>query len=328
MKVFIAGATGVLGHRLVERLADRGHEVHGLARDDDGATLVESRGGTPRRGDVLEPTTLHEALDEDVDVIVHAATYFPVKMKPTEADWQQNDRVRLEGAKNLVDAAGPDLDRFVFPSAVMVARQPDGSVFDESADPNPGRATQSAVDVEKYLQRQESRRPWDATVLRNGFYYAPDAGHTQFWGEQLLAGDLPVVGGGLLGRRDAEMSLVHVDDSARAFADAVDQGLAGLYHVVDEEPVTGADLFTEFADLLDAEEPSRIPAWVARFFVGKVNAKGFTKPFPTINEKFRQETGWEPKYPTYQEGLRHVVDTWTNDGTLVETAEGYSWNGS
>lgn len=327
MKVFISGATGVLGHRLVERLADRGHEVHGLVRDDAGAELVEARGGVPRRGDVLEPDTLDSAVDDDAEILVHAATHFPVKMKPTEADWRQNDRVRLEGAKNLVEAAGSDVDRFVFPSVVMVARQPDGSFFDESAEPNPGRATQSAADVEAYLQKLETREPWDALILRNGFYYAPDAGHTRFWGEQILAGDMPIVGGGLFGRRDAEMSLIHVDDSARAFADAIDERLAGLYHVVDEEPVTGADLFTEFADRLAADDPSRIPAWLARFFVGSVNAKGFTSPFPTTNEQFKRATGWEPQYPTYREGLGQILDTWKNDGTVVETADGYAWNG-
>lgn len=327
MKVFVSGATGVLGHRLVERLADRGHEVHGLVRDDAGADLVDARGSTPRRGDVLQGATLEDAVDDDVGVIVHAATHFPAKTKPTEADWTRNDRVRLEGAKNLVAAAGPGLDRFVFPSVVMVARRPDGSFFDESAEPNPDRATRSAADVEAYLEETAARTDWEATVLRNGFFYAPDAGHTRLWGEQLLAGDLPVVGGGLLGRRDAELSLVHVDDAARAFAAAVDERLEGVYHVVDDEPVTGADLFTEFADLLGADEPGRIPAWLARFFVGKVNAKGFTSPFPTTSERFERATGWEPQFPTYREGLRQVLDAWENDGTVTETADGYAWNG-
>lgn len=327
MKVFVTGATGVLGHRLVERLADRGHDVHGVVRDDEGASLVEARGGTPHHGDVLERDAVESAVDDDVEVIVHAATYFPVKMKPTEDDWAQNDRLRVEGAKNLVASAGSSLEQFVFPSVVMVARQPDGSSFDESADPNPDRATRSAAQVESYLQEQSSSSSWDAAVLRNGFFYAPDAGHTRFWGELLLSGDLPIVGGGWFGRRDAEMSLVHVEDSARAFADAIDHGLDGVYHVVDEEPVTGADLFTDFAERLDAPDPSRVPGWLARFFVGNVNAKGYTSPFPTTNEQFKQATGWTPKYPTYRDGLEQVVETWENDGTLVQTTDGYEWNG-
>jgi nucleoside-diphosphate-sugar epimerase len=134
MKVFSSGATGVLGHRLVERLAERGNDVVGLARDDDGAALVEERGGDLRRGDVLERETLERAIDDDADAIVHAATAIPTATKPTDEDWARNDRVRLAGARNLVDVAGDAVDRFLFPSIVWVARQPDGSPFDEDAE--------------------------------------------------------------------------------------------------------------------------------------------------------------------------------------------------
>ncbi len=316
MRVFVTGATGVLGPRLVERFADRGHEVVGLARDDEGAGLVEERGGVSRRGDVLDPESLERAMD-DVDAVVHAATHFPVKLKPTEDDWERNDRVRLEGARNLLRAAG-GVEQFLFPSVVWVARQPDGSAFDEDADRHPDRATQSAADVEDLLRKRAARDGFDATVLRCGFFYAPDAGHTRFWGEKLLAGDMPVVGGGLLGRRDASLSFLHVDDAARAFAGPLDADASGLYHVVDDEPATGAEFFEEFADLLDAPEPRRIPGWLARLFVGKTNAKGFTSPMPTTSERFRRDVGWEPAYPTYREGLRQVVETWREDGTLRE----------
>lgn len=316
MKVFIAGATGVLGHRLVERLVDGGHEVHGLVRDDRGAELVQTRGGIPRSGDVLKPERLREAVDDDVDVIVHAATYYPAKAKPAEADLARNDRIRREGATNLVAAAGSGLKQFVFPSVVWVARQPDGSIFDEEADSHPDRVTQSVADVETYLQESAAKRQFEATILRTGFYYAPDASHTRLWGEQVLSGDLPIVGGGPLGRKDAEMAFLHVDDSASAFADAIDQNATGIYHVVDDEPVTGAEFFTEFAELLGASKPRRIPGWLARFFAGKMIVDFFTSPFPTTNEKFKREVGWEPTYPTYREGLEQVIKTWENEGTL------------
>ena len=327
MKVFLAGATGVLGHRVVEQLTDRGHEVHGLARDDDGADLVEAHGGVARHGDVLKPETLDSAVDDDVDVILHAATYFPIKNKLTDEDFAKNDRIRKEGIRNLIAAAGDGLDRFIFPSVIWVARQPDGSFIDETAERNPDRGTQSAADAEEYLQKTAAKRDFDATILRMGFYYAPDAGHTRFWGQELLSGDLPIVGGGVLGRKEAEMSFLHVEDSARAFADAIDEGITGLYHVVDEKPVTAADLFSTFADMLDAPEPSRVPGWLARFFVGKVSVNTLTIPFPTRSEKFRRDTGWEPNYPTYQEGLEQVIQTWEDEGTIRKTGEGYEWAG-
>jgi nucleoside-diphosphate-sugar epimerase len=318
MKVFVTGATGVLGHRLVDRFAERDHEVVGMARDETGERTVEECGGTARRGDVLDPETLERAVDDDVDVLVHAATAIPDSTKPSEEEWERNDRVRLEGMENLLDAAPDGVEQVRFPSVVWVARQPDGSRFDETADCHPDRATRSAAEVEDLLDRRAAENGFDAATLRCGFLYAPDARDTRGWAERLLDGDLPVVGGGPLGRRDAELSFVHADDAAAALVAAVEAGTSGTYHVVDDEPVTGAAFFEHFADLLGAPEPGRIPAWLARFFVGKVAAKLLTSPMPTTNERARRELDWEPEHPTYREGLRQVVETWRTDGTLAE----------
>ena len=318
MKVFVTGATGVLGHRLVDRLTDGDHDVVGLARDESGERTVEESGGTARRGDVLELETLERAVDDDVDVLVHAATAIPDSTKPSEAEWERNDRVRLEGMENLLDVAPAGVERVLFPSVVWVARQPDGSEFDETAERHPDRATRSAAEVEDLLDRRAAEDGFDAAVLRCGFLYAPDARDTREWAERLSDGDLPVVGGGPLGRRNAELSFVHADDAATAFVAAVEAGASGTYHVVDDESVTGAAFFEHFADLLDASEPGRVPAWLARFFVGKVAAKLLASPMPTSSERARRELDWEPEYPTYREGLREVVETWRADGTLAE----------
>lgn len=327
MRVFVTGATGVLGRRVVSELADRGHDVAGLARDEAGEGIVADRGGFPVRGDVLEPRTLEPVAGSGVDAVVHAATAIPDATEATEADWARNDRVRLEGARNLVSTLGDDAEQVVFPSVSWIARQPDGAAFDEDAERHPTRATRSAAEVEDHLRSAAGGHGFAAAVLRFGFFYAADARDTRQFGEQLLAGDLPVVGGGLLGRRDAELSLVHADDAGRAVAAAVEGGVDGLYHVVDEEPVTVADLFGEFARRLDAPEPGRIPGWLARFFVGSETAAMLTSPAPTTAERFRAATDWEPRYPTYREGLTQVIEAWIEDGTLQETGDGYEWAG-
>jgi nucleoside-diphosphate-sugar epimerase len=318
MKVFIAGATGVLGRRLVASLAERGHTVHGLARDEAGEQVVESRGGTVRRGDVLEPESLDSAIDDDVEVLVHAATAIPDSAKPSDEEWARNDRVRLDGMENLLAVAPDGLQQVLFPSVVWVVRQPDGSAFDETADYTPDRATESAAEVEQLLQRRADSGSFDAAILRCGFFYAPDSRDTREWGQQLLAGDLPIVGGGLLGHRDGTMSFVHADDAARAFVAAIEREVDGIYHVIDDEPVAGSDFFETFAELLDAPEPSRIPGWVARFFVGKIAADLLTSDWPTTNEKAKRDLDWKPTYPTYEEGLRQIVETWEGDETLQE----------
>ncbi|WP_340101214.1 NAD(P)-dependent oxidoreductase [Salinibaculum salinum] len=318
MHVLVSGATGVFGHRIVDQLTDHGHTVFGLTRNDAGTSVVESHGGTPVVGDLLKPDTLETAVGErDVDVVVHAATRLPPETKTTAEYWERNDRVRLDGAKHLLDAVGDDIDQFVFPGVVWVARQPDGSTFDVNSPRHPSRSTQSAADVEDLLGEESDRQAFDATVIRMGFFYAPDGRHTRTFAENLLAGDLPIVGGGLLGRRDAELSLIHADDAARAVTVSVDESIAGLYHVVDDRPVTVAEYFRTFAELLDAPVPRRVPWWIARPLAGKDMVRFLTTPMPTISEKFRRATDWAPEYPTYCNGLQQIVRTWEDDGTLA-----------
>jgi len=320
MTVFVTGATGVFGRRIVDGLTDGGHVVLGLARDAEGERTVETH-GVPVRGDVLDRASLASALNDraaDVDVVIHAATRLPPAEKTTAEYWARNDEVRREGARNLVAALGDDVDRFVFPSVVWVARQPDGSEFDESAPRRPDRAIQSAAEVEDFLADAAADHGFDPLILRTGFFYGPDDHTTRSFAENLCSGDMPIVGGGVLGRRDAELSLLHVDDVGRAVAAAVDAGVTGLYHVVDDEPVTVAEYLTTFADLLDAPEPSRVPWWIARPFAGKDAVRFMTSPMPTSSEKFRTDVDWEPEYPTYREGLEQVVETWRANGTLAE----------
>jgi nucleoside-diphosphate-sugar epimerase len=316
MRVFVAGATGVLGRRIVDECTDRGHEVVGLTRDDRGDAVVRERGGEPHRGDVLERVSLVDAA-AGTDVVVHAATKIPTDTNPDDDDWALNDRVRREGTENLVAAAAAvDADRVLVQSVVWLARQPDGQPFDESAEPNPDRSTRSALDAERIVAEGADEYGFEPVVLRGGFFYAPDATNTRQFGERLLAGRLPVLGRGLLGRRDATLSFVHVDDIGRAFAAAVEGEATGTFHVVDDEPVTYADFVRTLADRLGAPSPRRVPAWLARLFVGDNLVRLLTCPMPTSNDRFRAAFDWTPRYPTYREGVDEVVERWRETGVI------------
>jgi len=328
MRVFVAGATGVLGRRLVAECTDRGHDVVGLTRDDRGDRLVRERGGEPHRGDVFDRPSLVDGAG-DADVVVHAATAIPTDTNPDEADWALNDRVRREGTENLVAAAAAaDADRVLVQSVVWLARRPDGSRFDEAASPNPDRSTRSALDAERIVADGADEHGFDPVVLRGGFFYAPDAAHTRQFGERLLAGRLPIVGGGLLGRRDATLSFVHVDDVARGFADAAEGDATGTFHVVDDEPVAYATFLRALADRLGAPPPRRVPAWLARLFAGEYVLRLLVCPMPTTNERLREAFDWSPGYPTVDEGVEQVVERWHETGAVRETEGGREWTGA
>lgn len=328
MEVFVAGATGVLGHRLVAELDERGHDVVGLARDDAGAATVRDAGGEPARGDLLEPTSIEAAIPDGVGAVVHAATAIPTKTKTTAADWETTDRLRREGTETLTAAAADaGADRYVQQSIVWVARQPDGGHFDVDSETHTDRVTASALDGERIAATAGDEHDLDVVNLRGGWFYSHDGGHTRQFGEGLSNRRLPVVGSGLLGRSDATVSLLHADDAATGFAAAVEGDATGTYHLVDDQPVDLADYFSEFADALDAPSPMRMPGWLAKRFVGADTVRFLTNGFPTSNDRFRRDFDWEPAYPTYREGIDAVVDRWLADGTVERNGGEIEWQG-
>ena len=326
MRVFITGSTGVFGKRLVAELANRGHEPIGLIRDDDGAQLVEQHGGTPVHGDLFDVESLVDAAG-DADAVVHAATSLPTKTKTQAADWEQNDRVRVEGGKTALEAAARiEAKQFLTHTVVWAYRNEDGSPIDVDAEPNTNRTTASVVDAERAVEEAGRKNGLETSILRYGWFYGPDSGQMHNIAENLLANDLPVIGDGLTGRRGQTIiSLIHTEDAARAMASAIEADASGIWHVVDDEPVSTDDFFGVFARLLDVDEPGRIPGWLAKFFVGEDMVRFLTNSFPTLNDSFVDDVGWEPQYPTYRDGLESIAETWLEDGLLVESEDGYEW---
>lgn len=326
MRLFVAGATGVLGRRIVAECTDRGHEVVGLTRDEAGDAVVRGAGGTPHRGDILDPQSLRDGA-AGAAVLVHAATNIPTDTNPTEAEWTRNDRVRRDGAENLVDAAASvGAHRLVLQSIVWVARQPDGRPYDETADPNPDRSTRSALEAERIVSAGADEHGFEPVVLRGGYFYAADTAHTQLFGKLLLARRLPIVGRGLLGRTDAALSFVHADDVGRGFAVAIDGEATGTFHVVDDDPTTYADFLRAFADRLKAPSPRRVPLWLVRWFADDNVLRLITRSMPTTNERFKAAFDWEPRHPSVRSGLDQVVETWRESGRIRPAGEGYEWN--
>src|SRR5207244_8892573 len=148
VRAFVAGASGVLGRRLVRLLAERGHEVRGLARSAAAEERVRSAGGTAVQGNLFDAESLRRAAD-GCEAIVHAATAIPQKARPSARDFAANDRIRRDGTRALLAAPRSiGARRFIFQSIVWAARPRDGSPFDESSPPGDDPVAQSALDGE------------------------------------------------------------------------------------------------------------------------------------------------------------------------------------
>ena len=115
MRIFLAGATGVLGIRLLPLLVDAGHVVAGMTRSPDKVAVIRARGAEPVVCDVFEEAQLADAvLSFEPDAVVDQLTDLPDRRDELVAHAANNDRIRTEGTRNLVAAAkAADVNRFV-----------------------------------------------------------------------------------------------------------------------------------------------------------------------------------------------------------------------
>ena len=310
MRVFIAGATGVLGRQMIRQFLEKRHRVVGLARDDAGARKILALGGEAVIGDIFDAAALAAAVGS-ADVVIHAATAIPTGVPGKPGEWALNDRLRREGTRALTEAAARlGAKTYIQQSVVWVARPADDSFFDEDTEVRaPGELYRSAFDGERLAFAAGAKFGFSVAALRCGGFYAPEAAHTRLFAEGLLKRRLPLIGEG-----GAVSANLHVADAAGAFLAAAETGKPGLWHVTDDQPLTIREMLLEFARALDAPAPRRIPLWLARIFVWKSVIEFFTRSTRTSNHRFKKETGWSPRFPSFREGLNDVVRTWRTEG--------------
>src|SRR6476661_7349655 len=105
MRVFVAGATGVLGRRAVARLVAAGHQVTGIARSPEKAAQLETLGAAPVGVDLFDPDGLRVAVAGH-DAVVNLATHIPpLRDMARLSTWAENERIRRDASGHLVDAA-------------------------------------------------------------------------------------------------------------------------------------------------------------------------------------------------------------------------------
>ena len=311
MKVFIAGATGVLGRKLIQQFRERGHDVACMARSAENEAAIYKLGGESRRADLFDANSLARAA-AGAEVVIHAATAIPTKAKPRPEDWKTNDRIRTDGTEALVQAAARvGAKHFLVQSITWVARPEDQSAFDEDSTPQADFITRSTVEMEEIAQAAADKNGFKTAILRCAWFHAPDAAHTRYFGEQLLARKLPIVGKG-----DAIWQWIHVDDVANAFLTVAESGRGGLWHLTDDQPVSSGAYLAGFAERLGATAPRHVPVWMAKLVAGQVAVNLMTASTRTSNARFKRDFQWTPRYPSYREALDQIVGEWRRENFL------------
>jgi hypothetical protein len=106
MRIFLAGATGVIGVRLIPRLLTVGHEVVGMTRSPDKVDLLRWLGAEPVVCDVFDTDSLKRSLSRaSVEMVMHQLTDLPDGLDQLPMYRERNNRMRTDGTRNLIEAA-------------------------------------------------------------------------------------------------------------------------------------------------------------------------------------------------------------------------------
>jgi nucleoside-diphosphate-sugar epimerase len=221
MRVFLAGAAGAIGRRLVPLLLRAGHEVTGTTRSAATASELARAGVVPAVLDVFDAQAVTAAVGAAKPaVIIHQLTDLPRQFDEARiaASYPKNARIRVEGTRNLVAAAQAVAAKRFIVQSIAFAYAPGGEPHRETdplnlADPVRAVTVKGAADME---QQVLSAPGLDAIVLRYGLLYGPGT-----WREA-SSGQKP----GL-----------HVDAAAHAALLAITHGAAGVYNIADDDGV-------------------------------------------------------------------------------------------
>jgi nucleoside-diphosphate-sugar epimerase len=306
MLVFVAGASGAIGRRLVPQLVARGHDVVATARSPEKLDGLRVLGAEAVVMDGLDASSVGQAVAAaEPEVVVHQMTALAgmSDLRRFDEGFARTNELRTRGLNHLLaasDAVG--VRRIVVQSYTGWPNERSGGPVKTEGDPldaDPPVHQRRSIEAIGYLERAAmSAAPIKGIALRYGSLYGPGTSVANEYADLIRARKLPLVGDGA-----GVWSFVHVDDAATATVIAAEGGPAGIYNIVDDEPAPVSEWLPYLAERLGARPPRRVPAWIARFAIGDVGVSMMTRVRGSSNAKARAELGWAPAWPTWREGF-------------------------
>ena len=299
--IFVAGATGVLGRRVVPSLVAAGHRVTAVGRSPEKRALLERSGAHAADVDLFDARAVRDAVDGH-DTIINLATAVPhpVWRGMLPGAWREMDRVRRQISANLADAAlaGSHVTRMIQESFAPIYAGAGSQWIDEGAAVRPVSYNRSVMDAESSAGRltEEGRA---GIVLRFGLFYGPDDAGTMQIVDSVRRGWFP-----LFGRPADYFSFVAHDDAAAAVLSAL-RVPAGIYNVTEQEPLTRGEIAEGLARLLGVKRPRFFPSWSSRL-VGSLG-ETLSRSLRISNRKLERASCWSPRYRTIVDGVEQIL---------------------
>jgi nucleoside-diphosphate-sugar epimerase len=285
MKIFLAGASGVVGRALIPLLTAHRHSVAGTTRDPNKAELLRSLGAKPVILDVYDRDALFAAVRATrPDAVIHQLTDL------TRLDFAANARVRTAGTRNLVDAAQAVGVRRVVTQSFWGVYVPGEGLADEETPlyveaPAPWDEIARPIAI---MEQTVNELP-ESVVLRYGLFYGPGTafdlnGRTA---ERVRRGEMPA--------NENVVSFLQIEDAAISAHQALGWS-AGTYNIADDEPAAQSDWLPQYAAEIGAPPPPRATGR------DPLLSRGIT------SEKARRTQGWTPRHPSWRAGFVGTAD--------------------
>ncbi|MCG6495225.1 NAD(P)-dependent oxidoreductase [Kitasatospora sp. A2-31] len=299
MKVLMAGASGVLGRKVVRELRAAGHEVAGLGRGE----------GNSVRADLLDREAVLRAVDGlSFDAVVHAATALQGRSMMRHQDMAATNLLRTDGTANLIAAARETgAHRIVVESMMFGYGYGDHGAGELTEDGAPFGPAQGNPWLERHVGAMRVKEELaftadglEAISLRFGLFYGTGVTESTVL-PMLRKRALPVVAD-----HGRALSWVDVDDAARAVAAALEGGRAGqAYNIADDTPLGFGSHVRAVADAFGAPAPMTVPLWLLR--PAPLAHTIMSTNLRLANAKAKTELGWAPTHPSSVEGLKPLA---------------------
>ena len=296
MNIFIAGGSGTIGIPLVRALVGAGHQVTALTRSPDKRQMLEALGASAAIADALDRDALMSAVAAAHPThVIHQLTALPKEGPRRTSDVEATNRLRIDGTRNLLQAAiGVHARRFIVGSFAPLA----------GSDPvKPPDAAAAVRSMESQVLGATEQGLIEGVVLRYGGFYGPGVPSTTALVERVRRRGVPVVRGDT-----GQLPLVHIDDAVSATVLALDRAPAGsTYEIVDDHAASMTEIVTTVARYAGSAPPLRVPAWLPRL-VAPYMARVMAIRMPLSNARAKAELGWQPTYPTIQQGVAQMFE--------------------
>ncbi|MED0681497.1 NAD(P)-dependent oxidoreductase [Bacillus altitudinis] len=279
MKIFVAGASGVIGRLLLPQLVQAGHDVIGMTRKEEQRQAIEKTGAKAILADVFDREQIMKILDEvKPNVVIHQLTSL------SQGSSSENACIRIEGTRNLVDAAKQAKVQKIIAQSISWAYEPGTTPATEETALDIHASMPRKTTINGVLSLEEAVKEIPThVILRYGTLYGPATWYARNgdMAKKIMKKEIKAT--------DGVSSFVHVEDAAHVAFMALDWP-TGTYNIVDDEPAKGIDWLPVYAKVIGAPVPDT-----------QSGANSWERG--ASNQKVKNKNGWTLQYPTWRTGF-------------------------